>query len=186
MKVLLLRQAPAVARGTSGVRDVERPLTKKGKAGFTLAARGLGRIVRRVDAIMTSPRTRARDTAAIAAGEFMDLEPVSEPALAGDRADSIVAALERHPHTATIALVGHEPLLGALLARMVGSPNADRLAFRRGGAALVDLPNGPASTGRLVWFLPPRVLRALASSPQVVSPVLTGNGGAAAALGPLP
>lgn len=165
MKVLLVRHAPVPARDKSTGRRTRRSLTPAGRARFGIAARGLGRIVRRVDAIMTSPRTRARDTAAIAAEAFMNLQPVLEPALAGDRADAIVAALALQPPDATVALVGHEPLLGTLLARMVGSPSAERLAFRKGGAALVDLPNGPSSTGRLVWFLPPRVLRALADPP---------------------
>jgi phosphohistidine phosphatase len=186
MKVLLVRHARAVARGKSDGSHARRPLTKAARARFGIAARGLGRIVRRVDAIMTSPRTRARDTAVITAGAFMNLEPVLEPALAGDRADAIVAALALQPPDATVALVGHEPLLGTLLARMVGSPSAERLAFKRGGAAFVDLPNGPASTGRLVWFLPPRVLRALAEPTELRSPKPNDNGPATDGWKPVP
>ena len=37
-------------------------------------------------------------------------------------------------------------------------------ALAHGGvdAALVDLPDGPAGAGRLLWFVEPRILRTLA------------------------
>jgi phosphohistidine phosphatase len=135
--------------------------------------------VGQVDVLMTSPLTRARETAAIAAGAFGNGEPVIEPALADDRVDAIMAALALRPSEARVALVGHEPMLGTLLARMVGAADAERFAFKKGGAALVDLPDGPASTGRLIWFLPPRVLRALAGSMGITPAPPTGNGEAA-------
>jgi phosphohistidine phosphatase len=181
MKVLLVRHAPALARGTPGVLDAERPLTPSGRAKFSVAARGLARIVGRVDVLMTSPLTRARETAEIAAGAFVNVEPVIESALAGDRVDAIVAALATRPRESTVALVGHEPMLATLLAHLVGSPDGERFAFKKGGAALVDLPDGRASKGRLVWFLPPRVLRALAGAVGTLHASPIGNGQAAVA-----
>jgi phosphohistidine phosphatase len=135
--------------------------------------------VGRVDVLLTSPLTRARETAEIAAGAFSNGEPVIEPTLAGDHVDAIMAALALRASEARVALVGHEPMLGTLLARMVGAADAERLAFKKGGAALVDLPDGPASTGRLIWFLPPRVLRALAGPLGIIPAEPTGNGEAA-------
>jgi hypothetical protein len=37
----------------------------------------------------------------------------------------------------------------------------DRFAFKKGGAALLDLPDGPAASGQLRWFVKPRILRSL-------------------------
>jgi phosphohistidine phosphatase SixA len=48
-----------------------------------------------------------------------------------------------------------------LLARLLGSRHDDRLTFKKGGAALVDVPGPLAGGGRLVFFLPPKVLRKL-------------------------
>lgn len=73
-----------------------------------------------------------------------------------------MTALKSHPAGATVALVSHEPVLGALLARLLGTTQNDGFAFKKGGAALVDLPDGPAGAGRLIWFVPPRILRTLA------------------------
>jgi phosphohistidine phosphatase len=181
MKILLVRRAPALARGAPGVLDADRPLTPSGRARFSVAARGLARIVGRVDVLLTSPMARARETAEIAASAFKDVAPVIEPDLASDRVHATVAALAIHPPDATVALVGHGPMLGVLLARMVGSADAERFALKRGGAALVDLPDGPASAGQLIWFLPPRVLRALAKAVAIAPVSSVGNGQPAAA-----
>ena len=170
MKLLLIRHAAAVPRGTPGVPDAERPLTPDGKAKFRVAARGLARVTRRPDLLLTSPLPRARLTAAIAARAFGHIAPAIEPALAHSSVDGIVAALKAHPPDARIALVGHEPFLGALLARLLGATQGKRLAFEKGGAALVDLPNGPAASGRLRWFLKPRILRSLAGPAEIKAP----------------
>lgn len=162
MKLLLVRHAAAVPTGTPGVPDDERPLTPKGKAKFTVAAKGLARIARRPDVLLTSPLPRARATADIAARAFKRIEPTVEPALAHQNLDGILSALGAHPAGASVAIVGHEPTLSALLARLLGAAHGERLAFRKGGAALVDLPDGPTGLGVLLWFLKPKVLRALA------------------------
>lgn len=161
MKLLLIRHATAVPRGTSGIADDERPLTPEGQTKFLAAARGLARIARRPDVLLTSPLPRARVTAEIAAGAFGNLDVTIEPALAHGGVDAIVAVLRNRAADATVALVGHEPALGALLGRLLGTKRDDGLTFDKGGAALVDLPEGPTGPGRLIWFVEPRVLRAL-------------------------
>jgi len=162
VKLLLVRHAAAVPSGTPGVPDDERPLTSEGAAKFRAAAKGLARIARRPDVLLTSPLPRARATADIAAQAFKRIEPTVEPALAHGSVDQILTALGRRPSDATIALVGHEPTLSMILARLLGAADGERLAFKKGGAALVDLPDGPSAGGQLVWFLKPKVLRALA------------------------
>ena len=162
MKLLLVRHAAAVPSGTPDVPDDERPLTPEGASKFRVAAKGLARIARRPDVLLTSPLPRARATAEIAARAFKRIEPTVEPALAHGSVDEIMTALGKRPPNATIALVGHEPTLSMILARLLGAADAERLAFKKGGAALVDLPDGPSAGGQLVWFLKPKVLRALA------------------------
>lgn len=161
MKLLIIRHAIAVPRGTSGVPDDERPLTPKGRKRFSRAARGLARIARRPDAILTSPLPRALETAEIAAGAWGRITPTIEQALADGSTNDVLAVIDACPRDAWVALVGHEPALSTLLARLLRSSASERLTFRKGGAALVDLPGAPAAGGRLVWYLKPRILRAL-------------------------
>jgi phosphohistidine phosphatase len=134
VRLIIVRHAIAVQRGTSGIPDDERPLTPEGEKRFRQAARGLTRIASRPKRLLTSP-----------GGDFEDL----------------AAALDRHAPDDIVAVFGHEPQLSELLARLVTARDDACLAFRKGGAALVDLPGGLAQGGRLIWFLPPRVLRQL-------------------------
>ena len=164
MRVLLIRHAPAVRTGTGGIRDHDRPLTPRGRRRFREAARGLARIVDRPDILLTSPLTRARDTAEIAAAAFKRVTPRIEPALGQDDVDVLVTMLKRYRPDATVALVGHEPTLSGLLAHLLGMHQGDdRFAFKKGGAALVHLPDGPSMPGQLRWFVKPRILRLVGS-----------------------
>ena len=162
MKVLLIRHASAVPSGTPGIADDARPLTARGKERFRVAAQGLARVAHRPDVLLTSPLPRDRATAEIAALAFGRLEPTLEPALAHGSVADVVGVLSRQPADFMVAVVGHEPVLSALLARLLGASSWDGFAFKKGGAALVDLPAGPRAAGRLVWLLKPRILRTLA------------------------
>src|SRR2546421_6221382 len=136
MRFLIIRPAAAAPSGTPGIPDDDRPLTPKGEAKFRVAANGLARIADRPDVLLTSPLPRARATADIAARAFKRLEPRVEPALAHGSVDQILTTLGRRPSDATIALVGHEPTLSMILARLLGASDSERLAFKKGGAAL--------------------------------------------------
>jgi len=162
MRLVIVRHATAVPHGTPDVPEDERPLTPRGEKRFRAAARGLARICRRPDVLLTSPLVRARQTADIAAAAWGRIEPEEEAALAGGGFDRIAAALDQHAKKKLVAIVGHEPDLSGLLAGIVGTNASERLTFKKGGAALVDVPGRVAEGGALVWYLPPRILRELA------------------------
>ena len=87
------------------------------------------------------------------------VEVTTEPTLADGTVEQIAKALEQFPGDCTVAIVGHEPDFSELLARILGTPNAERLTFKKGGAALVELPGSLLEGGALLWYLPPRLLR---------------------------
>lgn len=160
MRVLVIRHAHAVPQGAGGVTDAQRPLTPEGERRFREAARGLARLVM-PDALLTSPLLRARQTAAIAAAAWGALEATPEPALASGSVETILGALEGHPRDATIALVGHEPTVSALVAELVGGGSTEGVAFEPGAAALLEVRSLAARGARLVWFLPPDTAAAI-------------------------
>jgi len=162
MRVLIVRHAAAVERGTAGFSEEARPLTADGKKKFQKAAAGLARVEGPPTAILTSPLVRARQTAEIAARAWGKPKPKRLDALAGGSVDDVLTALRGLPPTATVALFGHEPQVSELLARLLGTRASERLAFKKGGAALVEIEGDPERGGRLAWFLPPGVLRELA------------------------
>jgi phosphohistidine phosphatase len=159
MRLLIIRHAIAVARGTPGIPDAERPLTPEGEEKFSEAARGLARLEDRPAALLTSPWLRAKQTAAIAARAWGRIEPDEMEALAGGTFEDQAVVLDRYPRDATVAVVGHEPYVSDLLARLLASRHGDRLTFKKGGVAVVDVPGRLAEGGRLVSFLSPKVLR---------------------------
>jgi phosphohistidine phosphatase len=161
MELIIIRHAIAVARGTPGVPDEDRPLTPEGEQKFREAAKGLAALVDPPDAVLTSPWLRARQTAAIAAAAWGRVEPVETPALASGSFEEQAEVLDRYPRDATVAVVGHEPWVSELLARLLGTRHDERLEFKKGGVAVVEVPGRLAGGGRLVWYLPPKVLRRL-------------------------
>ena len=161
MKLTIIRHAIAVPSGTEGVADDERPLTDKGRRRFQEVARGLAEICECPDVLLTSPLPRAAETAQIAAEAWGDVTPTSEPTLAQGSIDQILAVLAKHAPDQHVAIVGHEPALSALLARLLGSGAGERFAFRKGGVAHLEVPGSLKDGGRLEWFTRPRILRAL-------------------------
>jgi phosphohistidine phosphatase len=161
MQVLIIRHAIAVPRGTPDIPDDERPLTRAGEKRFRRAAQGLARVADRPDALLTSPLPRAARTAELAAKAWGKVSPTDTPALADGELPEVFKAIEEHGAEATVAVVGHEPQMSELLARLLGSDKADRLTFRKGGAALVEVSGSLGEGGRLVWYLTPRILRDL-------------------------
>lgn len=162
MRLLIIRHAIAVPHGTPGVAEDERPLTPRGVRRFQSAARGLARVCPRPGVLLTSPLLRARQTADIAAEAWGRVKPKEEKALAGGSFDEVAAAVEKHADKGLVAIVGHEPQLSAVLARLVGNSAPERLTFKKGGAALLDAPERLADGAALVWYAPPRLLRAAA------------------------
>jgi phosphohistidine phosphatase len=161
-ELYLVRHGLAEERGDAWPDDSKRPLTDEGMSRMRKAARGLERIGVAIDVVLTSPLVRARQTAEIVAGA-LDPRPslVNVDSLAPDGTfAAVVADLEKHSRKTRIALVGHEPMLGELAARLIGSRHA--IEFKKGGVCRIDIeqlpPGGP---GDLRWMLTPRILRAL-------------------------
>lgn len=166
LDVYLIRHAAAEERGFAWPDDDIRPLSAEGRAGMRKAARGLVRLGVTFNVILTSPLVRARQTAEVVAEAFDARPPiVVVDALApGGRDADLLVELTRHSHRRAIAMVGHEPDLGELAVRLVGSERA--LAFKKGAVCRIDLGSipesiPPAQPGILRWFLTPAVLRAI-------------------------
>ena len=161
MKLLLVRHAIALDRDTPGVSDDLRPLTEEGASRFKKVARALGALVT-ADLVLTSPLLRAKQTAEILARQWTAVAThEAEPLGNGSRAQ-FEETLARLSNSKVVVAVGHEPHLSSWVADWLGAPQGETFAFKKGAAALIDFDDGVGEgAGRLVFFLPPKVLKDL-------------------------
>lgn len=161
-QLYLIRHGLAEERGEAWPDDAKRPLTADGIARLRRSMRGLARLDVGFDVVLTSPLTRARQTAEAIADELQPRPPIiNVDGLApGGTYQSLMADLEKQSRRKRIALVGHEPGIGELAARLAGVRRS--LEFKKGAFCRIDVDElPPDGSGTLRWFVPPRLLRAL-------------------------
>ncbi len=161
-EVLLLRHGLALDRDVAaaeGLADHRRPLTPEGVRRTALVVEALVRLELCCDLLLTSPLLRARQTARIARdgglAPALDQESALEPG--GDPLPRLGAWLgDGTPRrSGRIGLVGHEPDLSLLAARLCGMPPGS-LRLKKAGAALMAVP--ATGHGCLTLLLTPRSL----------------------------
>jgi len=145
----LLRHAEAA----DGEPDDERPLTERGIRQAQDAGRALAHLGVRIDACLSSPKRRARQTAELAC-EPLGVEVSLEPALSGEPFDVRALTAGR----GEVLLVGHDPSFSLLLHDLTGA----QARMSKGGLAGV-------AKGELVVLLRPAELAAIAAASAVVS-----------------
>ena len=163
LELYLIRHGIAAERGLEYPDDSKRPLTSKGIAALREEASGLNELGIAFDLIITSPLTRTRQTADVFA-EHLKSKPAVVPSEALAPAGTpamVIQEIVKHAGKLRVALVGHEPNIGELAARLVGARTS--IGFKKGAVCRIDFESlPPKGTGTLRWFLPPKVLRAIA------------------------
>ena len=77
----------------------------------------------------------------------------------GGSIQSVLSDLERQARRSRVALVGHEPGIGELAARLAGARYP--IEFKKGAVCRIDVKTFPAGPGKLRWFLTAKILRAI-------------------------
>jgi phosphohistidine phosphatase len=162
MLLLLIRHAQAGERDAERwPDDRERPVTNPGRAAHAKVSRALRRLDVAPTVVLTSPWTRAVQTAEVMVEEMdLDLEPTPCEALTTepDVQELAKCVPTDDPH-AVVALVGHSPfiedLASILLAGAPGRLNSD---FPKSGVMGIDTERIEAGTATLRFFLRPKQL----------------------------
>ncbi len=137
--------------------DRKRPLTEQGKKRMAASAKLLDMLDLGLEAILTSPLVRARQTAEIAA-EGLGLEKVlveDERLAPGFGLEALAQILKDHSGAKALLLVGHEPDFSETVGAITGG---SEILFKKGGLARVDLTDLAVPQGQLVWLIPPKLL----------------------------
>jgi phosphohistidine phosphatase len=164
IELYLVRHAIAEARGPEWPDDAKRPLSDEGRGKMGKQAAGLDTLNVRIEEILTSPLVRTRQTAEILAKGLSSRPKITDfpPLAPGHSIKEALMALKDYEKRSRLALVGHEPGLGELLAALIGTRNP--VTFKKGGVSLVKVDRLPpdGGAGALCWFLTPKILRKLA------------------------
>jgi phosphohistidine phosphatase len=163
VELLLVRHAVAAERGPNYPDDRKRPLTSEGVTRFKRVVDGLKDLDVKLELVLTSPLVRAHHTAELLVsgiGGKPRLE-VLDALAPGGRLAQVLEAIAKHSKRAKhLALVGHEPDLGELAARLLRSRGT--IEFKKGAVCCIELDGAmPTGPGTLRWHLPPRALRKL-------------------------
>jgi len=146
----LLRHGEAEPHGSVG--DDDRRLTERGEGQSRAAGRALAALEITFQAVYTSPKVRARETARLAC-EALGCEPMDhQPLRMGFTAQD---ALELLHADERILVVGHEPDFSQVVHDLTGGT----IDMKKGGVAGVRLDGGH---GELIVLLRPRELDRLA------------------------
>ncbi|MBV9495167.1 MAG: histidine phosphatase family protein [Acidobacteria bacterium] len=154
--VVLLRHG--IAHPPDTEPDETRELTDEGHRRMKQIARGLRRILPHVNAIISSPLTRALQTATWV-GKSLDLGVTTDDALRPSADTRAIRTLLTSTSAETVILVGHEPTLTAAMLDLTRMDAESSLELKKGGCYAVRFTGG--EVGQLEWMLAPRVLRRL-------------------------
>ncbi len=155
LKIYFLRHGVAVEPEDWKGNDFDRPLTGDGRERMGREAKAIRKLDLKLDAILTSPLDRAKETAAIVASE-LKMASKEDDRLGGDfDVPALEAILQGCADLKTLMLVGHEPSMSSVIGRLIG---VARIDLKKGGLACVELPDASTMTGELLSLIPPRIL----------------------------
>jgi phosphohistidine phosphatase len=142
--------------------DAERRLTERGERQARAAGIALTRLGAAFEAVLYSPKVRARQTAELAADQWEQAQRErlrAHPPLAeGFDAHQTLAELTGIAADGRLLLVGHEPDLSDVVGDLTGA----RVDLKKGGLAVVRLEG---VGGELTVLMRPRELALIAGIP---------------------
>jgi phosphohistidine phosphatase len=169
MMLYVMRHARAEDSAPGG-DDNDRPLSQIGCDRTREAAAGMLAMGLRFDAILTSPKVRAVETASLISSAY-DQQPAPQilRALSDEiPVENAAAALAPYFLHENVLIVGHEPQLGRLASLLLtNGPEALTIQLKRGGCVAIDLPNRTDRAGaKLLWMMTQKHLRKMRKRPK--------------------
>ena len=156
----VLRHAEAEPHGAAS--DAERRLTARGEDQARVAGAALASMGATFEAVLYSPKERARRTAELAVeqldGAAANILREHAPLAQGFDAQAALDALSELGADARLLVVGHEPDLSTVVADLTGG----RVDLKKGGLADVRLAG---VSGELAVLMRPRELALIAGAP---------------------
>jgi phosphohistidine phosphatase len=155
MRIGILRHGIAEDHASTGA-DYDRRLTREGEVELEHHLDLIQAFGWTPSIILYSPLVRTTQTAYAVAARLPGVPTEATDVIPLGLLDEILQTCA--PHRAPL-IIGHEPTLGRLVARLLHAPSSTT-PFERAGFALLDVDRIPVvRPARMVLFLPPRQMR---------------------------
>ena len=146
-------------------QDPGEGLSPEGQAVVRATAKALVRLGLRPGLMISSPKQRARQSAALVASALGydpikilisdQVKAMSEP---GDTLQFLAGLAQLEP----LMVVGHLPNLAKVAGAILAPCGTAEVDFQRGGVCALEVAGLPSGQGRLLWYMPPRITALLA------------------------
>ena len=156
MILYVMRHSEAV-EGNGTLQDEWRYLTEKGRLATKKVSSSIARYSPKPRLTITSPLTRAVQTAEIAAEKACRKNVVVASGLLLPGADisKLVAYIKGCGDARRVMLVGHEPQLGSLVAALLGRGDG-AISLKKGACVTLKLnPETDDKPATFLWYLAP-------------------------------
>ena len=157
MIVYFLRHASAGQHKILPKEDDKRPIDKVGEQQCHDVGRALAALDVKLDVIISSPLTRAVQTAELTAKELgYKSKIITNEAMRPEASyDQFHDLMEHYIDSDAIMVVGHNPSITEFLLRLVtGSDHSECIDFKKGAVAKVEVQEGQ---GVLNWLFTPKM-----------------------------
>jgi phosphohistidine phosphatase len=159
VEIWILRHAKAEEAGPA-MRDEDRALIPGARRKMRLAARAIADLEPKLDAILTSPLLRARQTAEPVARALGQRDDLIETEALSPGADprEILREIEKRRLTRAL-VVGHMPHLGRLLGYLLTGRSGTVIEIKKGALARIEFEGEtPEPPGTLTLLLTSKAL----------------------------
>ncbi len=162
MKLYIVRHAIAEERGKKVYANDDRPLTTIGIRKMKKNAKGIAKIIVSPVSIISSPLKRAYKTSEIIASKFQQSTSItlSDDLLPETPVENIIQCCQKYSDDEKIMIVGHEPSLGNFLSTIL-QQKIQSLQLKKGSICCVEFNVEFPKRSELLFYIPPRILRAL-------------------------
>jgi phosphohistidine phosphatase len=159
MEIYILRHGNA-ADAHGSMRDADRPLTSEGAAKLQWVMRRARAMSVQPLVILTSPYRRARETAQVAATALRGASSVVDcrSLIPESAPEAVWEDIRTHKKELQLMLVGHEPLLSAMYAYLLGSGTV-QVDVKKGSLGRIDVDRFVGQPrGVLRWLIYPKLV----------------------------
>jgi len=161
MEIYLMQHGPNLSKD----QDPEESLSPEGEDRVSRAARAIQKMGLRFDVVVTSPKKRAKQTAAIVAKAVgFPVEGIveTEQVKAMTPAEITIDYLKQFEGAQAVLIAGHLPSLAEVASSLLSEGSKTTIQFERGGIGRIDVDWLPTHEGRLRWYLTPDQLNLMA------------------------